>query len=87
VNILDDSSSNPRIYDADGLIWLRQTVQRNSVVRKLEIVKMRGRATVPGLHTFRIGDAGIVVFAPALGLAQRGGAGCCGYRNPAIDGH
>ena len=71
---IDDSSSNPVFTIADGLIWLRQTVQRNSVVRKLEIVKMRGRATVPGLHTFRIGDAGIVVFAPALGLAQRGGA-------------
>lgn len=50
---------------ADGLIWLRQSVQRNSAVRKLEIVKMRGQATLPGLHTFRISTAGIQVFPPA----------------------
>jgi circadian clock protein KaiC len=28
---------------ADGLIWLRQSVQRNSVVRKMEVSKMRGQ--------------------------------------------
>jgi circadian clock protein KaiC len=49
---------------ADGLIWLRQSVERNSVVRKMEIMKMRGKATLPGLHTFRISGAGIRVFAP-----------------------
>ena len=27
---------------ADGLIWIRQSVQRNSVLRELEISKMRG---------------------------------------------
>jgi circadian clock protein KaiC len=50
---------------ADGLIWLRQSVQRNSMVRKLEIMKMRGQATLPGLHTFRIDSSGVRVFAPA----------------------
>jgi circadian clock protein KaiC len=50
---------------ADGLIWLRQSVQRNSMVRKMEIVKMRGQQTLAGLHTFRISSAGINVFAPA----------------------
>jgi circadian clock protein KaiC len=57
--------ANPVFTVADGLIWLRQSVQRNSMVRKLEIMKMRGQATLPGLHTFRIGAAGIEVFAPA----------------------
>ncbi len=60
-----ESEPNPVFTVADGLIWLRQSVQRNSAVRKLEIVKMRGQATLPGLHTFRIGAAGIQVFPPA----------------------
>ena len=50
---------------ADGLIWLRQSVQRNSMVRKMEIMKMRGQPTLPGLHTFRIATSGIKVFPPA----------------------
>jgi circadian clock protein KaiC len=56
---------NPLFTVADGLIWLRQSLHSNSVVRKMEIVKMRGQRTLPGLHTFRIGAAGIQVFAPA----------------------
>jgi len=59
------SESNPVFTVADGLIWLRQSVQRNSMVRKLEILKMRGQPTLPGLHTFRIDTSGITVFAPA----------------------
>jgi circadian clock protein KaiC len=59
-----DADPNPVFTVADGLIWLRQSVQRNSMVRKIEIRKMRGQATVPGLHTFRIGDDGIRIFAP-----------------------
>ncbi len=56
---------NPVFTVSDGLIWLRQSVQRNSMVRKLEIMKMRGQPTLPGLHSFRIGPAGVEVFAPA----------------------
>ena len=61
---LAQDDPNPILTVADGLIWLRQSVQRNSVVRKMEIVKMRGQATLPGLHTFRISTAGIQVFSP-----------------------
>jgi circadian clock protein KaiC len=60
-----ESDANPVFTVADGLIWLRQSVQRNSMVRKMEIMKMRGQPTLPGLHTFRISTAGIEVFAPA----------------------
>jgi len=60
-----ETDANPVFTVADGLIWLRQSVQRNSMVRKMEIMKMRGQPTLPGLHTFRIGKAGIEVFAPA----------------------
>jgi circadian clock protein KaiC len=59
-----ETDPNPIFTVADGLLWLRQSVQRNSVVRKLEIMKMRGQPTLPGLHTFRIASAGISVFAP-----------------------
>jgi circadian clock protein KaiC len=59
-----DSDPNPVFTVADGLIWLRQSVQRNSVVRKLEILKMRGQPSLLGLHTFRISSAGLKVFAP-----------------------
>jgi circadian clock protein KaiC len=59
-----ENDPNPVFTVADGLIWLRQSVERNSVVRKIEIVKMRGQATLPGIHTFRISADGLCVFAP-----------------------
>jgi circadian clock protein KaiC len=59
-----ETDPNPVFTVADGLIWLRQSQHGNSVVRKMEIVKMRGQRTLPGLHTFRISSAGIEVFAP-----------------------
>ena len=55
---------NPTFTVADGLIWLRQKVERNSVVRQMEVTKMRGQATMPGLHTFQMTTSGIHVFAP-----------------------
>jgi circadian clock protein KaiC len=59
----DVADANPVFTVADGLLWLRQSVQRNSMVRKLEVMKMRGQATRPGLHSYRIGKAGLEVFA------------------------
>jgi circadian clock protein KaiC len=52
----------------DGIIWLSQVSERNSVVRKLQVVKLRGQATVPGLHTVRIGGDGLQAFSRTLGL-------------------
>ncbi len=51
---------------ADGLLWLHQSVARNSVVRKLQVVKMRGQGQIPGLHTTRITDSGYRVFPRLL---------------------
>jgi circadian clock protein KaiC len=59
-----DDESNPVFTVADGLIWMNQSVHRNSVVRMVEIKKMRGQANSPGLHSFRIDSRGIRVFAP-----------------------
>ena len=47
---------------ADGILWLSQAVDRNSMVRKLQVVKMRGMALMPGLHTVRMGASGLQVF-------------------------
>ena len=66
----EEADANPVFTVADGLIWLRQSVQRNSMVRKLEIMKMRGQPTLPGLHSFRIGPAGVTVFTPASTAAM-----------------
>jgi circadian clock protein KaiC len=68
-----EPDGNPVFTVADGLIWLRQSVQRNSMVRKMEIMKMRGQPILPGLHTFRISRSGIDVFASSS-LALEGGA-------------
>ncbi len=63
---------SPVFTVVDGLIWLHQSVQRNYMVRRVEILKMRGQPTLPGLHTFRITASGITVFAPASALAPAG---------------
>jgi circadian clock protein KaiC len=47
---------------ADGIYWLHQTIDRNSMVRKIQIMKCRGQAPIPGLHTFRITPQGVHVF-------------------------
>jgi circadian clock protein KaiC len=60
---------NPVFTVADGLIWLFQSVERNSVVRKLQVIKMRGQASMPGLHTFRITGSGLQVFPRTYGLS------------------
>jgi circadian clock protein KaiC len=59
---------NPIFTVADGLIWLIQSTERNSIVRKLQIVKLRGQGTVPGLHTFRIDENGVQAFSRTLGM-------------------
>ena len=59
---------NPVFTVADGLFWLSQEIERNSIVRKLQIRKSRGQASVPGLHTFRITEAGLQAFPRTLGL-------------------
>ena len=59
---------NPVFTVCDGLFWLYQQVERNSVVRKLQVMKLRGQMSVPGMHTFRITDAGLQAFSRTLGL-------------------
>ena len=57
-----EGESNPLFTVADGLIWLSQDTDRNSVVRKVQVVKMRGQGSTPGVHTMKISDAGIRIY-------------------------
>ena len=58
----NEAEHDPVFTVADGLLWLHQSLDRNSMVRKIQVKKMRGQAPVPGLHTFRITSGGIDVF-------------------------
>jgi circadian clock protein KaiC len=66
-----ESEDNPVFTVADGIFWLTQNVERNSVVRKLQVLKERGQAPMPGLHTFRITNSGIQVFPRILPRPER----------------
>ena len=64
--LLQESEASPVFTVADGILWLSQNLHRKSMVRKMQVIKMRGQAQEPGLHTFRISDAGIHVFPRAI---------------------
>ena len=61
-----ESEPGPVFTVADGILSLTQNLQRNSMVRKMEVVKMRGQAHATGFHTFRINDEGIHVYPRAI---------------------
>ena len=58
----EPQQQQPLFTIADGILWLNQVTDRNSVVRKIQAIKMRGQAQMPGLHTFRITGDGLQVF-------------------------
>ena len=58
----DHEVGDPVFTVADGIFWLSQEVNRHSVVRRLQVVKARGMASMPGLHTMRMTRAGVQVF-------------------------
>ncbi|HVT04092.1 MAG TPA: ATPase domain-containing protein [Thermoanaerobaculia bacterium] len=57
-----DVDRDPVFTVADGVLWLHQSIDRNSMVRKMQVMKVRGQAPIPGLHTFRMTGDGIQVF-------------------------
>jgi circadian clock protein KaiC len=57
-----EAQDHPVFTVADSLIALSQKTERNSVVRKMRVLKMRGQGDLPGLHTFRITQEGLKVF-------------------------
>jgi len=76
-----EAEKNPVFTVADGLLWLVQSVDRNSMVRKIQVMKMRGQAPIPGLHTFRITSDGVQVFPRVIV-----GAGAEQRARPAVAG-
>jgi circadian clock protein KaiC len=67
----EEVRGNPLFTIADGIFWLSQVAERNSVVRKLQILKLRGQESVPGLHTIRINANGLQAFSRTLGLVGK----------------
>ncbi len=59
---MDEAEKNPIFTVADGILWMDQKMMGNSMVRKLQVLKMRGQQQRPGLHSMRIGNDGIEVF-------------------------
>jgi circadian clock protein KaiC len=57
-----EAELSPIFTVADGIIWMSQMTHRDSIVRKIQVVKMRGQSQKMGLHTFRIGSQGVEVF-------------------------
>lgn len=57
---------NPAFTMADGLLALSQRIERNSMVRQVQVLKIRGNAPQPGLHTLRISNAGVQAFPRML---------------------
>ncbi|HEX6639510.1 MAG TPA: ATPase domain-containing protein [Thermoanaerobaculia bacterium] len=67
-----EAERDPVFTVADGVLWLQQSIDRNSMVRKIQVMKMRGQAPIPGLHTFRITGDGVQVFPRVIvGPAQK----------------
>lgn len=58
----EDEQRHPVFTVADGIVRLSQVIDRNSVVRKLQVLKVRGQGFMPGLHTLRITEAGVQVY-------------------------
>jgi circadian clock protein KaiC len=67
-------NAHPVYTVADGLLYLCQSLYRNSMVRKIQVLKLRGQATSPGIHTFRITGDGIEIFPAAVVPGDSGAA-------------
>jgi circadian clock protein KaiC len=61
-----DIREHPVFTMADGLLTLTQRIDRNSMVRQVQVLKIRGNAPQPGLHTIRISDGGLKAFPRML---------------------
>jgi circadian clock protein KaiC len=61
-----EAEANPIMTVADGMLYLAQNIERNSVVRKIRIVKMRGQAHLGGFHNFRITGDGLRIYPRLL---------------------
>jgi circadian clock protein KaiC len=68
--LMTETDTNPIFTVADGIFWLTQNVYRNAMVRKIQVMKMRGQEQRPGLHTLRITRAGIEIFPRVIAASE-----------------
>ena len=71
----DNEDDNTIFTVADSVLRLYQSIDRNSVVRKLQVMKIRGQGQIPGLHTARISSDGYSVFPRLQKPEERKGGG------------
>jgi len=62
----NDAEANPIMTVADGMIAMSQQLERNAVVRKIRVIKMRGQAHLSGTHTLRITADGLRIYPRML---------------------
>lgn len=67
----EDTQSLPEFSAADGIVWMAQQAFGNAIVRKLQVIKMRGQGFLAGRHSFRIDSTGIKVFPRMLPMEER----------------
>ena len=72
---------SPIFTVSDGILRLDQVIYEDATVRKLRVLKVRGRREIPGFHTLRITGDGVHVF-PRIGppRVEPGAAGGGGRR-------
>jgi circadian clock protein KaiC len=62
----DELQEIPVASIADGIFLLSQELFRNSMVRRLQVLKIRGLDPQPGLHTARLSADGLQIFPRML---------------------
>jgi circadian clock protein KaiC len=84
-----DPAFHTELTVADAAIGLRYTTEGRRHQRLLEVVKLRGRAQQPGLHSYQIDSAGMRVFprveGAALPSARPGTAERAPFQLPELD--
>lgn len=87
---VEDRLYYSELTTADSIIALRRHLLGLRQRRLIEVRKIRGRAPLPGLHSYRIDQAGITVY-PRLeavkveALAAEGGGGRAPFDLPGLD--
>lgn len=71
-----EAASNPIFTVADGIIWMTQNLYRDTMVRKIQVLKMRGQSQRTEQHTFRIQENGLEIFPRAIAEIKIPAASC-----------
>ncbi|CDQ11666.1 putative circadian clock protein, KaiC [Acidithiobacillus ferrivorans] len=61
-----EAASNPIFTVADGIIWMTQNLYLDTMVRKIQVLKMRGQSQRTEQYTFRIQENGLEIFPRAI---------------------